>query len=102
MHNLKDIEGGECQLGGFTVVDTRYPTREMAQEGAEFQWSYATDIDENGTMVGYGSISGVGPVPLVWTPVPEPGGWAVLGLGLFIILLRTKEAHKSGGRIDAP
>lgn len=49
--------------------------------------SRATGIDENGTIVGWGSTS-TGNVPIIWTPIPEPATIAALGIGLLALGIR--------------
>ena len=57
----------------------------------DFENSVATGVDENGNIVGYGTLLGVGTVPLVWTPVPEPTTVAVLAVGLFVLAMRKRD-----------
>jgi hypothetical protein len=52
--------------------------------------SIATGIDENGTIVGWGTIVGVGTVPIVWTPVPEPSSLIAVAVGITILLSRRR------------
>ena len=53
--------------------------------------SIALGIDENGIIAGWGNINGIGQVPIVWTPVPEPGTFLVLSAGIVILFLRKKK-----------
>lgn len=57
---------------------------------AGFTRSLARGIDENGNIVGYGSLSGVGTVPIVWKPVPEPSTVVAIGMGLLALLARRR------------
>jgi hypothetical protein len=49
--------------------------------------SHALGIDENGIIVGMGTVVGVGTVPLVWTPVPEPSTFLALGTCTTLLIL---------------
>ena len=55
-----------------------------------FSRSIATGIDDNGNIVGFGLLSGIGTVPIVWTPVPEPSTVAAIGFGILTLLLRRR------------
>jgi hypothetical protein len=50
--------------------------------------SRAMGIDENGVIAGWGTIVGVGSVPIVWTPVPEPATAIAICAGIGLLLLR--------------
>jgi hypothetical protein len=52
-----------------------------------FVESRALGIDENGTIVGTGQISGIGQVPIIWTPVPEPATFLALGTCTTLLIL---------------
>jgi hypothetical protein len=53
--------------------------------------SIALGIDENGIIAGWGNINGFGQVPIVWTPVAEPGTCLFLSLGTVILILRKEK-----------
>lgn len=54
-------------------------------------YSLATGIDEDGNIVGWGHINGgVGQVPIVWAPVPEPATFLAIGIGLLALSWRSR------------
>jgi hypothetical protein len=55
-----------------------------------FVESHAFGIDDNGVIAGWGVQPGVGNVPLIWTPVPEPAGLATAGLGFALLFSRRR------------
>ncbi|HEY1381378.1 MAG TPA: PEP-CTERM sorting domain-containing protein [Gemmataceae bacterium] len=55
----------------------------------------AFDVNDNGQIVGYGSVGGIEHAFLL-TPVPEPGTLALVGLGLGGLALRTWRRRRAG------
>ena len=76
-------------------IDTIWQTQNL-EDGVylatpDGSWDLIVGIDENGIIAGWGNINGIGQVPIVWTPVPEPGTFLVLSAGIVILFLRKKK-----------
>ena len=56
--------------------------------------SLALGIDENGTIAGWGHLDGVGSVPVIWTPVPEPATTLGLILGIGFLARRRRKRRQ--------
>jgi hypothetical protein len=52
--------------------------------------SRATGIDDDGRIVGVGHINGVGDVPVIWTPVPEPATGYMLLASISALIMRIR------------
>jgi hypothetical protein len=76
--------GDERALAWSGTAETMVDLHALLPKG--FVTSHAFGIDDNGVIAGWGVQPGVGNVPLIWTPVPEPATVVVLAAGLFTLL----------------
>jgi hypothetical protein len=60
--------------------------------------SYATGIEGNGSIVGYGRESNGMHYAILWTPVPEPSAWTLLSFGMMGVALRARPLVANGSR----
>jgi probable HAF family extracellular repeat protein len=68
------------------------------QLGPDFHWSQAWAIGENGTIVGYAQSDLQGGYSVIWTPIPEPTGLALLALTVPAFLRRQSRRGRTLGR----
>jgi hypothetical protein len=58
----------------------------------DFRESFATGINEDGTIAGWGWDADNNARAIAWVPVPEPGTLAALGAGLLFLVSRRRAA----------
>lgn len=87
-YGLGDVTGGRNHAllwnGANAVVDLH----RFLPAGAVV--SFANGIDEDGTIVGSASLDGRSQRPVMWVPVPEPAGSALLLLPAVLLSRRTR------------
>ncbi|HET6644485.1 MAG TPA: PEP-CTERM sorting domain-containing protein [Fimbriimonadales bacterium] len=92
---------GIFQVGSSGLIGEQRATRWSGKPGSlfdlhrflpDFRESFATGINEDGTIAGWGWDADNNARAIAWVPVPEPGTLAALGAGLLFLVSRRRAA----------
>ena len=94
---------GIYQVGSRGLIGEQQATRWSGKTGSQFDLhqflpgfreSFATGINEDGTIAGWGWDADNNARAIAWVPVPEPGTFAALGASLFLLIYRRRPVQK--------
>lgn len=95
---------GIFQVGSSGLIGEQRATRWSGKPGSlfdlqqflpDFRESFATGINEDGTIAGWGRDADNNARAIAWIPVPEVGTFAPLGAGLLLLIARRHAAKTS-------